>query len=39
LAKEHNILTSEFTEEVVFDAISQMEYNKALAHEGFPAKF
>ena len=36
---ENNILISPFTEEEVFEAISQMEHNKALGPDGFPAEF
>ena len=37
--QENNILTSPFTEKEVFDAISQMEHNKAPGPDGFPAEF
>jgi mannosylglycoprotein endo-beta-mannosidase len=33
------ILTTPFTEKEVYDAISQMEHNKAPGPEGFPAEF
>jgi hypothetical protein len=33
------ILTSDFTEEDVFEAISQMKHNKASGPDGFPAEF
>jgi hypothetical protein len=33
---EGDILTADFTEEEVFEAISQMEHNKALGPDGFP---
>jgi mannosylglycoprotein endo-beta-mannosidase len=36
---ESNILTSPFTEEEVFEAISNMEHNKAPGPDGFPAEF
>jgi mannosylglycoprotein endo-beta-mannosidase len=36
---ENIILTSDFTEEEVFEAISQMEHNKAPGPDGFPAEF
>ena len=36
---ENSILTSSFTEKEVFEAISQMEHNKALGPDGFPAEF
>ena len=36
---ENNILTAPFTEEEVFEAISQMELNKAPGPDGFPAEF
>jgi mannosylglycoprotein endo-beta-mannosidase len=37
--EENNILTVDFTQEEVFDAISQMELNKAPVPDGFPAEF
>jgi hypothetical protein len=37
--EERNILTSPFTKDEVFDAISSMEHNKAPGPDGFPAKF
>jgi DNA topoisomerase IB len=37
--KENVILTPNFYEEEVFEAISQMEHNKAPGHDGFPAEF
>jgi hypothetical protein len=37
--EESTILTSPFTEEEVLGAISQMEHNKALGPDGFPAEF
>jgi hypothetical protein len=36
---ENDILTAVFTEEEVFEAISQMEHNKAPGPDGFPAEF
>ena len=36
---ENNILTSEFPEKEVFEAISEMGHNKAPGPDGFPAKF
>ena len=36
---ENAILTSPFTEKEVYDAISQMEHNKAPGPDGFPAEF
>jgi hypothetical protein len=36
---ENEILTAPFTEEEVFEAISQMELNKAPGPDGFPTKF
>jgi hypothetical protein len=36
---ENNFLTAEYTEEEVRKAIFQMEHNKALGPDGFPAKF
>jgi hypothetical protein len=36
---EKDILTSPFTEEEVFEAISSMEHNKAPGTDGFPAEF
>jgi mannosylglycoprotein endo-beta-mannosidase len=36
---ENDILIAEFTEEEVFEAISQMERNKAPGPDGFPAEF
>ena len=38
-AEENDILTSPFVEKEVFDAISQMEHNKAPGPDGFPAEF
>ena len=38
-AEENNILTSTFTEKEVFEAIAQMEHNKAPGPDGFPAEF
>jgi hypothetical protein len=35
--EENDILIAEFTEEEVFDAIFQMEHNKAPGLDGFPA--
>jgi hypothetical protein len=37
--EERVILTSPFSEERVFDAISNMEHNKAPGPDGFPAEF
>ena len=40
LSREENaILTAPFSEKEFFDAISQMERNKALGLDGFPAEF
>jgi hypothetical protein len=36
---ENEILTAPFTEKEVFEAISQMELNKAPGPDGFPAEF
>ena len=36
---ENSILTSNFTKKEVYDAISQMEHNKAPGPDGFPAEF
>ena len=36
---ENAILTSEFTEKEVYEAISQMEHNKSPGPDGFPAEF
>jgi hypothetical protein len=38
-AAENEVLTVGFTEEEVFDAISQMEHNKAPGPDGFSAEF
>jgi hypothetical protein len=35
---ENEILTAPFTEEEVFEEISQMELNKAPGPDGFPAE-
>jgi mannosylglycoprotein endo-beta-mannosidase len=37
--EENNILTADFTEKEVHDAIMQMEKNKAPGPDGFPAEF
>ena len=37
--EENNLLISEFTEEEVYEAISQMEHNKAPGPDGFPQSF
>ena len=37
--EENGILTAPFTEEEVYEAISQMEHNKAPGPDGFPAEF
>jgi hypothetical protein len=37
--EENSILTTPFTEEEVFEAISNMEHYKALGPDGFPAEF
>jgi hypothetical protein len=37
--EERVILTSSFTEDEVFEAISQMAHNKSPRPDGFPAKF
>jgi hypothetical protein len=39
LSEENKILTQPFTEEEVFEAISQREYNKAPGSNGFHAEF
>jgi mannosylglycoprotein endo-beta-mannosidase len=39
LDEEKDILTSPFTEDEVFEAISNMEHNKAPGPDGFPAEF
>jgi hypothetical protein len=36
---ENDILTTPFSEEKVYEAISQMEHNKAPGLDGFPAEF
>jgi hypothetical protein len=36
---ESNILTYPFTEEEVFEAISNMKHNKAPGPDGFPGEF
>ena len=36
---KNSTLTSNFTEKELFDAISQMEHNRALGPDGFPAEF
>ena len=38
-AEENEILTANFTEKEVFEAISQIETNKAPGPDGFPAEF
>jgi hypothetical protein len=38
-AEENEILTADFTEDEVLEAISQMEHNKAPGPDGFPAEF
>jgi mannosylglycoprotein endo-beta-mannosidase len=38
-AVENEILISPFLEEEVFEAISQMEHNKAPGPDGFPVEF
>lgn len=37
--EENGVLTYDFTEEEVFNAISQMEHNKEAEPDGFPAEF
>jgi hypothetical protein len=37
--EENSILTKNFTQEEIFEAISQMEHNKAPGPDGFPAEF
>lgn len=37
--EENSILIAGFTDEEVFEAISQMEHNKAPGPDGFPAEF
>ena len=37
--EENEILTQNFSEKEVFEAIQQMEHNKALGPDGFPAEF
>jgi hypothetical protein len=40
LSEEENVLlTTNFTEEEVFQAITQMEHNKSPGPDGFPAEF
>jgi hypothetical protein len=40
LSEEENVLlTANFTEEEVFQAITQMEHNKSPGPDGFPAEF
>ena len=39
LAEENMILTVNFSEKEIWEAISQMEHNKAPGPDGFPAKF
>jgi hypothetical protein len=40
LSEEENVLlTANFTEEEVFQVITQMEHNKSLGPDGFPAEF
>ena len=38
-AQENSLLTNCFTEKEVWEAISQMEHNKAPGPDGFPAEF
>ena len=38
-SEENDLLTKEFVEKEVFEAISQMEANKAPGPDGFPAEF
>jgi mannosylglycoprotein endo-beta-mannosidase len=38
-SNENDILTTPFTEEEVFEAISQMEHNKTPGPDGFLAEF
>ena len=37
--EENEVITAPFSEKEVFDAISQMENNKAPGPDGFPAEF
>ena len=37
--EENAILTQDFSEKEVFEAIQQMEHNKALGPDGFPVEF
>ena len=37
--EENDILTQDFSEKEVFEAIKQMEHNKAPGPDGFPAEF
>jgi hypothetical protein len=37
--KKNEILKSPFSEKEVYEAISQMEHNKASGPDGFPAEF
>jgi hypothetical protein len=37
--EENELLTVEFSEKEVRDAIFQMKHNKAPGHDGFPAEF
>jgi hypothetical protein len=39
LNKENEILVGDFTEQEVYNVIFQMEKNKALRPDGFPAEF
>jgi hypothetical protein len=38
-SEENVMLKADFTEEEVFEAVSQMEHNKARGPDGFPAEF
>ena len=38
-AEENSILTDPFTVKEIYEAISQMEHNKAPGPDGFPAEF
>jgi mannosylglycoprotein endo-beta-mannosidase len=39
MQEENDLLIAPFAEEEVFEAISQMEHNKSLGPDGFPAEF
>jgi hypothetical protein len=39
MGDENDLLVADFTEQEVYDAISQMEKNKAPRPDGFPTEF